>query len=235
MHPPLQGQPLSPYTSPTLCRSDPLHEAPGEADSQRQTEFMSVEWKPNLERGCSFYFGYRAIRRFLDDNDLVCLVRAHQVRSCGRMYCIHSISVWWIIRFGPHLVLRPDRHTAYPHLRTPQVQEEGYKRHFYTLDKHALAGSPLTSSNVRQLLPPVITIFSAPNYCDRYGNRAAFLRIGAEPHELSFEQFDCVPAAPSQHGPSHGEPAASAHNLAFIRICPYMPTTVRDLFRVRGV
>jgi serine/threonine-protein phosphatase 2B catalytic subunit len=45
----------------------------------RFDEFMSVEWKPNYERGCSFYFGYRAVRRFLDDNNLLCIVRAHQV------------------------------------------------------------------------------------------------------------------------------------------------------------
>jgi len=48
--------------------------------NSKYEEFLSVEWKPNYERGCSFYFGYKAIKRFLDDNELLCLVRAHQVR-----------------------------------------------------------------------------------------------------------------------------------------------------------
>jgi diadenosine tetraphosphatase ApaH/serine/threonine PP2A family protein phosphatase len=164
-------------------------------------EFLRVEFRPNWERGCSYYFGFRAIRRFLDDNGLLCLVRAHQ------------------------------------------VQEEGYRRHFDPLRLNAQrrrrAGAssssssssstsssspPLTHSNVQELLPPVITIFSAPHYAGRYGNKvrrgagphlttlththahqhatprrttprqAAFLRVGLQPEEMSFEQFDCVPA-----------------------------------------
>lgn len=35
------------------------------------------------ERGCSFYFGYRAVRKFLDDNELLCIVRAHQVPTAS--------------------------------------------------------------------------------------------------------------------------------------------------------
>jgi hypothetical protein len=57
------------------------------------------------------------------------------------------------------------------HHMLSQVQEEGYRRHFYSMDAPQRPGSPLTSINVRKLLPPVITIFSAPNYVERYQNK----------------------------------------------------------------
>lgn len=100
-----------------------------------EEEFLRVEFRPNYERGCSYYFGYRAVRRFLDENGLLCLVRAHQ------------------------------------------VQEEGFRRHFDSLHQRQQrhqrrrGSSPLTHENVRELLPPVITVFSAPNYAGRYGNK----------------------------------------------------------------
>ena len=103
-------------------------------------------------RGCSYYFGYRAIRKFLDDNDLVCLIRAHQVNTYMRRY-LHIANL-----------------LTYPHTYL-QVQEEGFRRHFYSPDHVLLPSSPLTSENVKHMLPPVVTIFSAPNYCDRYGNK----------------------------------------------------------------
>lgn len=111
------------------------------------------------------------------------------------------------------------------------MQEEGYRRHFYAESSAStLPSSPLTHRNVRNLLPPVITIFSAPNYCDRYGNKAALLRIGLEPNELSFEQFDCVPTSLPIDSLNQG--VAAAHTLAIIKTCPYMPTTFRELFKV---
>lgn len=133
-------------------RSDPLHELEPSVAARPQTlggpeppkgkgrdgadsaeeEFLRVEFRPNYERGCSYYFGYRAVRRFLDENGLLCLVRAHQ------------------------------------------VQEEGFRRHFDSLhqrQQRRRGSSPLTHDNVRELLPPVITVFSAPNYAGRYGNK----------------------------------------------------------------
>lgn len=142
-----------------LYRSDPLHElepsvaarpqtlgggpeppprADDEAGLVEEGEFLRVEFRPNYERGCSYYFGYRAVRRFLDENGLLCLVRAHQ------------------------------------------VQEEGFRRHFDPLRQQRQQrrrgsrggnGSTFTHDNVRELLPPVITVFSAPNYAGRYRNK----------------------------------------------------------------
>ena len=33
--------------------------------------------------GCSHRFGYKAVKDFLDKNDLVCIVRAHEVQEEG--------------------------------------------------------------------------------------------------------------------------------------------------------
>jgi hypothetical protein len=40
---------------------------------------------------------------------------------------------------------------------------------------------------------------------------------------------------PTGHGAAsiHNLAMASAHNLAIIKTCPYMPTTFRELFKVR--
>ncbi|EDS89450.1 serine threonine- protein phosphatase 2b catalytic subunit putative [Entamoeba histolytica] len=39
-------------------------------------------------------------------------------------------------------------------------------------------------------VPPCITVFSAPNYCDMYHNKGSFMRL--EPDSICFEQFDAV-------------------------------------------
>lgn len=38
----------------------------------------------------------------------------------------------------------------------------------------------------------VITIFSAPNYCDFTGNKAAFIRLKGNEMKPKFTQFDAV-------------------------------------------
>ena len=52
-------------------------------------------------------------------------------------------------------------------IRGHQVQQEGYFEHFAcTEQSFAIA--------------PVLTVFSAPNYCDQYGNRGAFIQVQAD-------------------------------------------------------
>ncbi|CAN0353235.1 unnamed protein product, partial [Discosporangium mesarthrocarpum] len=72
-------------------------------------------------------FGYNAVQRFLRDNNIIYLVRAHE------------------------------------------VQEEGFRSHF--------ARCEVLEDGTGHLHPTVLTVFSAPNYCDRYGNKAAVLHI----------------------------------------------------------
>ncbi|BFU24633.1 Ser Thr protein phosphatase putative [Entamoeba histolytica] len=60
-------------------------------------------------------------------------------------------------------------------VRAHQVMEEGYKLHYFLQDVD---------------VPPCITVFSAPNYCDMYHNKGSFMRL--EPDSICFEQFDAV-------------------------------------------
>ncbi len=39
----------------------------------------------------------------------------------------------------------------------------------------------------------LVTIFSAPNYCDQMGNKGAFLRFNGHDMVPHFTQFDAVP------------------------------------------
>ena len=72
---------------------------------------------PNDERNCSYYFNFNALKLFLEKNNLLSLIRAHEVKL------------------------------------------EGFQHH--TLKNEAF--------------PLAITIFSAPQYCGYYQNKAAFL------------------------------------------------------------
>lgn len=40
-------------------------------------------WEPNTSRGCSYYFGYIAINEFLQKNNLISLIRAHEAQYEG--------------------------------------------------------------------------------------------------------------------------------------------------------
>merc|ERR1711937_489825 len=61
-------------------------------------------------------------------------------------------------------------------IRAHGAQVEGYKMH---------------KTNPATGFPSVITIFSAPNYCDCYNNRAAILKF--DNNTLNILQFNCSP------------------------------------------
>lgn len=136
-------------------RSDPLHEddlesvrpPTGQEEDAAATikAEEEVEFKPNYERGCSYYFGRRAIKRFLDENGLLCLVRAHQVQEEG---------------FRRHYFDPP---ALAPHKKHQKQQQHGSS-------KRRSSGGDLGGKGTLPL-PRVITIFSAPNYAGRYGNK----------------------------------------------------------------
>jgi len=84
-----------------------------------------VTFIPNEFRRSSYLFGLNAVERFLQANNICCIIRGHQ------------------------------------------VQLEGYCEHFArTSRSFAIA--------------PVLTVFSAPNYCDQYGNCAAFIQVHSD-------------------------------------------------------
>jgi len=41
-----------------------------------------------------------------------------------------------------------------------------------------------------------VTIFSAPNYCDFTGNKAALIRLNGKTLKPKYKQFDAVPHPP---------------------------------------
>lgn len=91
----------------------------------------SKEYIDNEERECSFLFGKKPTKKLLDQNNLMSILRGHQ------------------------------------------VQIEGYKMHRWD--------GPAS-------FPYVITIFSAPNYCGYYENKASVLII--DKGNLSLKQYD---------------------------------------------
>ncbi|KAK2195117.1 bifunctional Serine-threonine-specific protein phosphatase-bis(5-nucleosyl)-tetraphosphatase/Metallo-dependent phosphatase-like/Calcineurin-like phosphoesterase domain [Babesia duncani] len=93
-----------------------------------------TKYAPNKLRCCSWTFGIDATRKFLKENGLLCIIRAHE------------------------------------------AQFEGYKMHYNDLETG---------------FPKVITIFSAPNYCDIYKNKAAILHLNNS--TMSIHQFASSP------------------------------------------
>jgi len=103
-----------------LLWSDPVEEDSASGLNEEELEdWYNMEYELNPTRGCGYLFGYLGVVEFLEQNNLVCIVRAHE------------------------------------------VQKEGFLLHKFGRDD--LPG------------PLVITVFSAPNYCDMYENLAAFI------------------------------------------------------------
>jgi len=98
------------------------------------TEKTTDSFVHNHVRGCSYFFTYQAACQFLERNNLLSIIRAHEAQDAGyRMY-------------------RKTKTTGFP---------------------------------------SVMTIFSAPNYLDVYGNKAAVLKY--ESNVMNIRQFNCTP------------------------------------------
>jgi len=97
-------------------------------------EWFDIDYVPNPTRGCGYIFGFAAIAPFLENNNLLCLIRAHE------------------------------------------VQKEGYHCHYYW--------------KCDQDFPLTITVFSAPNYCDMYGNQGGFMKF--DENDFDFHQLSWV-------------------------------------------
>lgn len=102
------------------------------SDPVSDENYFNQNFSRNKERCCSYVYGYNPIIDFLEDNNFVSIIRAHQ------------------------------------------VEEVGYKEYYFSQASH-------------RKYPLVITIFSAPNYCDKYENTAAYLELLDD--EYLFHQF----------------------------------------------
>lgn len=91
------------------------------------------DFTENYERGCSYMYSYNAVTKFLQRNNLLSIIRAHQ------------------------------------------AQDKGYRMYAATA----------------QSFPSVISLFSAPNYCGTYGNKAAILKYDVS--TMNIRQFSSQP------------------------------------------
>ncbi|BFU25173.1 calcineurin catalytic subunit A, putative [Entamoeba histolytica HM-1:IMSS-B] len=67
-----------------LLWSDPMDDSMYEVLSQEdKLNFQKEMYEFNSVRGCSYCYGFAAVRRFLIKNDLVCIVRGHEVQRNG--------------------------------------------------------------------------------------------------------------------------------------------------------
>ncbi|KAE8990924.1 hypothetical protein PR002_g21014 [Phytophthora rubi] len=67
-------------------------------------------------------------------------------------------------------------------LRAHEYEDEGFSFHFNSEEFRHL------DTRQDKSMPPVITVFSAPNYCDSYGNMAAYLVFRNEPFSWEMQQ-----------------------------------------------
>eukprot|EP00298_Acanthocystis_sp_HF-20_P014718 c20888_g3_i1.p1 GENE.c20888_g3_i1~~c20888_g3_i1.p1 ORF type:complete len:317 (-),score=77.53 c20888_g3_i1:74-1024(-) len=116
-------------TSGLMC--DLLWADPHEDESADGREVSFIH---NATRGCSFFYGYAAVSKFLEKNKLISILRAHE------------------------------------------AQLDGYKMHCKRKNTD---------------FPTVITLFSAPNYCDTYANKGAVLKY--HNNLMNIRQFHCSP------------------------------------------
>ncbi|TMW56800.1 hypothetical protein Poli38472_006810 [Pythium oligandrum] len=112
------------------------------ADPAKEAQGQSEPWAPNSVRGCSFTFNEQVCREFLERNNLVAIIRAHE------------------------------------------LEEDGFREHFQPSGKNETDSE---NSDVQEeeedvnaavaRMPPVITVFSAPEYCNTNQNMGATLVI----------------------------------------------------------
>ncbi|KAG8343378.1 putative serine/threonine protein phosphatase 2B catalytic subunit A2 [Trypanosoma vivax] len=88
----------------------------------------------NEQRGCSYLFNYPSVKHFLLENELLCIIRSHE------------------------------------------VQDDGFKLYRF---------------NGASNFPCMISVFSAPNYCDSFDNKGAILHL--EGKQLGVKQFFSSP------------------------------------------
>merc|ERR1712226_263532 len=115
------------WSDPTADYVTPIDDILGEWNG----DLFRSQFEDNWARQVSFMFTFQAVCEFLRQNDLLCVVRGHQVQDEG-----HQL-------FEPY----------------------------------------------RDDFPSLITLWSAPNYCDTYGNKASILRYDRVRNSADIKTF----------------------------------------------
>ncbi|KAA8491789.1 Calcineurin subunit A [Porphyridium purpureum] len=64
--------------------SDPIDDTEAKTYKDAQwEEFLEIDFLPNPVRGCSYFYGYDLVKRFLEKHELVGIIRGHQVPPKG--------------------------------------------------------------------------------------------------------------------------------------------------------
>ncbi len=197
--------------------ADPINEDDAyKLNDEEYKEFLQMDFVTNQVRGCSYMFGYRAAARFLRDNNFIYMLRAHEVQEDG---------------FRSHFSKQYRNDMTYSHFENDEGRRKGEVKHplmetTFCVDSEddELYDIPPPDQHMH---PTVLTVFSAPNYCDRYGNKAAVLHVEAAGY-YSVSILESLP---------HPEPKNPIdvnvmQLLAMGKTCPYMPTSFREFLRV---
>ena len=129
-------------------------------------------------------FGHQAVFSFLANNNLVAIIRAHELQPGGYAY-----------HFNGQECSKDD----------PRVDKS---------------------------IPPVITVFSAPNYCDQYANLAAHLLISENVND--FEVTQC-------HSVDHPAPLSRSRSKSIEienhmrQVFPFLPVNAQLFERILEV
>lgn len=119
-------------------------------------------------------------------------------------------------------------------IRAHEVMQEGFRYHFQTITGGGKGQA--------RIMPPVITVFSAPNYLGTYGNRGAFLKVSSAKDRGAqgggFKPIDLLEPVPFTAVP-HPQPIileseTQQQRTTIEQACPYMPTTF-DSFVARAL
>jgi len=137
------------------------------------------------------------------------------VRSCSYFYGFAAVQTFL------------DTNGFLAMIRAHEVQEHGQYGHFDADIISSKIPNFFENDHPRIRMPAVLTVFSAPNYCDRYGNKGAMLSIFWD--AVTFEVYESV-AHPEPKVPE--DSASSIHLLVTGNSCPYMPTSFRELVRM---
>lgn len=162
-----------------------MRDSPSSGGPQRQTPQKESSSGPgkgnkpvlwyeyNKTRQCSFMYGIEAVREFLERNKLVSIVSCtpshHWLQERNEVFVADltagcsAVLLLFILLWCCFQI------------RAHEAQVDGYKMQLV---------NPETG------IPRVITVFSAPNYCDVYQNRAACLKFGTlRSHFLKHSQL----------------------------------------------